>query len=39
MKGFYNCEYEVTKDEVESMSKPAHNFLTAITELIDNYKG
>ena len=39
MKADYNCEYEVTQDEVESMSRPAHDFLTAIAELIDNYKG
>ena len=38
MKADYNCEYEVTKEEVESMSKPAHDFLTVIIELINSYK-
>ena len=38
MKADYNCEYEVTQDEVESMSRPAHDFLLAIKGLINNYK-
>ena len=38
MKADYNCEYDVTQKEVETMSEPAHNFLAAIKELMKQYK-
>ena len=37
-KADYNCEYDVDKEEVETMSLPAHNFLTAIRQLIDTHR-
>ncbi len=37
MKADYNCEYDVVKEDVESMSEPAHSFLSAIQELIKAY--
>lgn len=39
MKADYNCEYDVTKEDVESMAKPAHLFLTEIQKLIGAYNG
>lgn len=30
----YNCEYDVSKDDFESMQQPAHDFLTKIERLI-----
>ncbi|MED9897185.1 MAG: hypothetical protein UE783_03265, partial [Prevotella sp.] len=30
----YNCEYDVSKDDFESMQQPAHDFLTEIERLI-----
>ncbi len=38
MKADYNCEYDVSKEEVESMSESAHLFLTTIQELINTHK-
>ncbi len=38
MKADYNCEYDVSKEEVESMSESAHLFLTTIQELINTQK-
>lgn len=34
MKADYNCEYDVSKEDVESMQQPAHDFLTEIERLI-----
>ena len=34
MKADYNCEYDVSKEYVESMQQPAHDFLTEIERLI-----
>lgn len=34
MKADYNCEYDVSKEDVESMQQPAHDFLTEIEHLI-----
>lgn len=34
MKADYNCEYEVSKSDVESMQQPAHDFIKAIEKLI-----
>lgn len=34
MKADYNCEYDVSKIDVVSMSEPAHAFITTIEELI-----
>lgn len=36
MKADYNCEYDVSKEDVESMQQPAHDFLTEIERLIAN---
>ena len=36
MKADYNCEYDVSKEDVESMQQPAHDFLTEIEHLIAN---
>lgn len=35
MKADYNCEYEVSKSDVESMLQPAHDFIKAIEKLIE----
>ena len=37
MKADYNCEYNVSKSEVESMIEPAHDFIEAIESLITNH--
>ena len=34
MKADYNCEYDVSQLDVESMLQPAHDFLKAIEQLI-----
>lgn len=36
MKADYNCDYDVTQTDVESMVQPAHDFLAAIEALIVN---
>ena len=35
MKADYNCEYDVSKSDVESMQQPAHDFIIAIEKLIE----
>lgn len=37
MKADYNCEYDVSQFDVESMQQPAHGFLEAIEQLISDY--
>lgn len=34
-KADYNCNYDVTQDEVETMVSPSHDFLSAIKALIN----
>lgn len=34
MKADYNCDYDVTQTDVESMIQPARNFLAAIERLL-----
>ena len=37
MKADYNCEYNVSESEVESMIEPAHDFIEAIESLVANH--
>lgn len=34
MKADYNCNYDVTQDDVESMVRPAHDFIAAIEQIM-----
>lgn len=34
MKADYNCEYDVSRDDVEQMSAPTHAFVEAIEKII-----
>lgn len=34
MKADYNCDYDVTQSDVESMVQPAHDFIAAIERLV-----
>lgn len=35
MKADYNCNYDVTQDDVGSMVRPAHDFVAAIEQTVD----
>lgn len=37
-KADYNCDYDVSKEEVESMAEPAHEFIKKVKALTDNKK-
>lgn len=36
MKADYNCAYDVTQDDVESMIQPACDFISAIEQIVQN---
>lgn len=38
MKADYNCEYDVSQNDVESMQKPAQDFINSIEQLIATRK-
>lgn len=38
MKADYNCEYNVSESDVESMIEPTHNFIETIESLIASHR-